>query len=376
MNATLAELASRLGVGIDGFERPVWLVLGAALLALGAWLARRRPPDALPWSAGFEAEAAGARHDRSTWLPAIARGGALALLAVALAGPVAEHRAPPPPGEGLDLVLVLDASDSMRALDAQMDGEWHTRFALARRVVARFASERAAEGDRVALVVFGETAFTLSPLSSDGALLEAALTRAEPGMAGGATALGDALALAVKRVAPDAAERPEATDAADAADGTGRAGEDRSPSTRPAAGRLVVLLTDGRSNAGAVPPAVAAALAAARGVRVHTVGIGSTGDVAMESQAAAGRGMRFERHDLDLETLAAIANETGGRSFEARSATALEAVYAEIDTVERVARRPPPRVRRTPHPEPWLAGAGGLVALELLWARGFVRRIP
>lgn len=361
MNATLAGLAARLGVGIDGFERPAWLVIGAALLALGAWLASRRPPDALPWSAGVEAAAAGARRDRSTWLPAIARGGALALLAVALAGPVAEHRAPPPPGEGLDLVLVLDASDSMRALDAQVDGEWHTRFTLARSVVSRFASERAAEGDRVALVVFGETAFTLSPLSSDGALLEAALARAEPGMAGGATALGDALALAVKRVAPDA---PDGTD------------EDGSRSADPAAGRLVVLLTDGRSNAGAVPPAVAAALAAARGVRVHTVGIGSTGDVAMETEGAAGRGTRFERHDLDVETLAAIADETGGRSFEARSATALEAVYAEIDTLERVPRRAPPRVRRTPHPEPWLAGAGGLVALELLWARGFVRRIP
>ncbi len=355
MSAALADLASRFGFGFDGFERPAWLVIGAALLVLGAWLATRRRADAVPWPAWSEADAAGARRDRSTWLPAIARGGALALLAVALAGPVTEHRAPPPPGEGLDLVLVLDASDSMRALDAQVEGEWRTRFALARSVVARFARERAADGDRIALVVFGETAFTLSPLSSDDALLEAALTRAEPGMAGGATALGDALALAVKRVAPDA-------------DGRRGAG--------PTAGRLIVLLTDGRSNAGAVPPAVAASLASARGVRVHTVGIGSTGDVAMEPPGMAGRGTRFERHDLDATTLAGIADATGGRYFEADSSAALQAVYAEIDALERVPRRSPPRVRRSPHPEPWLAGAGGLVALELLWARGFVRRIP
>lgn len=355
MSATLAALAAQFGVAIDGFERPAWLVLGAALLLLGAWLATRNRPDALPWPAWSEAEAAGARRDRSTWLPAIARGGAIALLAIALAGPVTEHRAPPPPGEGLDLVLVLDASDSMRALDAQVDGEWRTRFALARSVVARFARERAADGDRIALVVFGETAFTLSPLSSDGALLDAALTRAEAGMAGGATALGDALALAVKRVARDA---------------------DEARSAGPVAGRLVVLLTDGRSNAGAVPPAVAAALASARGVRVHTVGIGSTGDVAMEPPGAAGRGVRVERHDLDTETLSAIAAATGGRHFEAGSSAALQDVYEEIDALERVARRPPPRVRRTPHPEPWLAGAGGLVALELLWARGLFRRIP
>ncbi len=355
MMAPVVELGARLGLRIDGFEQPLWLVVGALGLAIGAWWAWQRAPDALPWPAWSEAVAAGARRDRSAWLPGIARALALALLTIALAGPVTEHRAPPPAGEGLDLVLVLDASDSMRALDAQVDGAWRTRFALARSVVARFARERAAEGDRIALVVFGETAFTLSPLSADGALLEAALTRAEPGMAGGATALGDALALAVKRVSPDAEPHRAAG---------------------PVAGRLVVLLTDGRSNAGSVPPAIAAALAAARGVRVHTVGIGSTGDVAMEAPAAAGRGTRFERHDLDATTLAAIAEATGGRYFEADDAAALHDVYTEIDTLERVDRRPPPRVRRTPHPEPWLAGAGALVALELLWARGFVRRIP
>jgi Ca-activated chloride channel family protein len=355
MTALFADLVSRLGPSIDGFERPVWLVAGALLLALGAGRALRQQPDAVPWPAWSEIDTAGARRDRSGWLSGLARALAIALLAVALAEPVREHRAPPPPGEGLDLVLVLDASDSMRALDTQVEGEWRTRFELARSVVARFARERAADGDRIGLVVFGETAFTLSPLSSDGALLEAALTRAEAGMAGGATALGDALALSVKRVAPE---------------------EDARPSDAPAAGRLVVLLTDGRSNAGAVPPAVAAALASARGVRVHTVGIGSTGDVAMDTPGAAGRGTRFERHDLDGTTLAAIADATGGRYFEAGSSAALLAVYAEIDALERVTRRAPPRVRRTPHPEPWLAGAGGLVALELLWARGFARRIP
>jgi Ca-activated chloride channel family protein len=355
MTAPLVEIGARLGLPIDGFEQPIWLMLGAVLWAGGAWRAARRAPDAVPWPAWSEAAAAGARRDRSAWLPGILRASALALLAGAIAGPVTEHRAPPPPGDGLDLVLVLDASDSMRALDAQVDGAWRTRFELARSVVARFARERAAEGDRIALVVFGETAFTLSPLSSDGALLDAALTRAEPGMAGGATALGDALALAVKRVSPDTEQRR----------GAG-----------PVAGRLVVLLTDGRSNAGAVPPAIAAALASARGVRVHTVGIGSTGDVAMDTPAAAGRGTRFERHDLDATTLAAIAEATGGRSFEAGTAAALQDVYAEIDALERVARRSPPRVRRRPHPEPWLASAGGLLALELLWARGLRRRIP
>jgi Ca-activated chloride channel family protein len=350
-----AERALAL-VGLDALATPAGLAVGLGLLALGLWLAARRPPDALPWPAWPEAEGAGARRDLGRWLAHMARAAALAALAVALAGPVREHRAPPPPGEGLDLVLVLDASDSMRALDAEIGGEWRTRFALAREVVARFARERAAEGDRVGLVVFGESAFTLCPLASDGALLAAALARAEPGMAGGATALGDALALAVKRVAPEAEDRR---------------------ARGPQAGRVVVLLTDGRSNTGAVPPDVAAALAAARGVRVHTVGIGTTGEVAMQApERAGGRGLRFERHDLDEATLAAIAGAAGGRFFAARSSAALAEVYAEIDALERVARRPPPRVRRAPRPEPWLAGAGGLLALELLVGRGLRRRIP
>jgi Ca-activated chloride channel family protein len=347
---------SRLALAFDALAHPAWLALGLALVALGLWLAARRPPEALPWPAWPEALDAGARPDRARWLGRAARAATLAALAVAIAGPVTEHRAPPPPGEGLDLVLVLDASDSMRALDAEIAGEWRTRFELARAVVTRFARERAAEGDRVGLVVFGETAFTLCPLASDGGLLEAALARAEPGMAGGATALGDALALAVKRVAPAA---------------------EPGPRRGPAGGRVVVLLTDGRSNSGAVPPDVAAALAAARGVRVHTVGIGTTGEVAMQSpESAGGRGLRFERHDLDEATLVAIAGAAGGRFFAARSSAALSAVYEEIDALERVARRPPPRVRRAPQPEPWLALAGSLLALELLLARGLARRIP
>jgi Ca-activated chloride channel family protein len=175
-------------------------------------------------------------------------------------------------------------------------------------------------------------------------------------MAGSATAVGDALALAVKRAQPQA----------ETADGTG-----------PVAGRLVVLLTDGRSNAGAVPPDVAAGLARARGVRVHTVGIGSVGEVAMDPAAAAGgRGLRFERHDLDDATLGAIAGATGGRFFEARSSADLDAVYATIDAQERVPRRAPPRRQRSAHPEPFLAGAALLVALEVATLRGVARRIP
>ena len=343
--------------GIDAFERPALLAVALGVMLVATVVAARRDPPALPWSAWPEAVLAGARRRDWGRLAALAgRALALCLLGVAAAGPVREHRAPPPPGEGLDLVLVLDTSESMQALDAEVAGSWHTRLELARAVVARFASQRIADGDRVGLVVFGETAFTQSPLSSDGRLLGAALERVTPGMAGSATALGDALALAVKRVQPQ----------------TGSAA-----SNAPVAGRLIVLLTDGRSNAGAIPADVAAALARSRGVRVHTVGIGGAGEVAMQrAEAAGGHGLRFERHDLDRDTLAAIATATGGQFFAAQSSAELAAVYAAIDAQERVPRRSPPRQHRTTHPEPFLAGAALLVALEAATARGMTRRIP
>jgi Ca-activated chloride channel family protein len=349
MSEALRPLFAALGA--DALERPgllPWLV-AACLLALLAGL-RRRPP-AIAWSALPEALAAGAA--RREWLPPLVRGlriAALLALAVVLAGPVGVHRAPPEPGHGLDLVLVLDASGSMRALDADVAGERRSRLALAREVVARFAEHRAAEGDRVALVVFGETAFTLCPLTSDGSLLAAALAKVEAGVAGEATALGEALALAVKRVS-----------------GSGQS-----------AGRVAVLLTDGRHNAGAVSVEAATLLAGGDGVRVHTVAIGSSGEQVLMEQGPgeAGRGLRFERHDVDAASLAVVAASTGGSFFAARRSSDLAPVYAEIDRLERPARLLPPRTRKTGRPEPWLAIAGVCLLGELAFARVFWRRLP
>lgn len=352
----LAPLLSALGV--DALESPArlpWILLGTLLCAA---LAIRSRPAALGWPGMTEMRRAGAR--RTEGMPAVAgalRLGAILLLALVAARPVAIDESPPEPGRGLDLILVLDTSASMRALDTSGTAAPHdadprasnqTRLDLAKRVVSRFARSRVADGDRVGLVVFGSSAFTQCPLTSDGGLLASALDRVDVGIAGDATALGDALALAVKRA-------PEA----------------------PAGlGRVIVLLTDGRSNAGRIPVEVAIQLARGARLRVHTVGIGTEGaEVPMATRAGrSDQSLRFERHDTDPKTLERIAEATGGRSFIATRADDLEAVYREIDSLERSERALPPRLRQTLRTEPLLAGVGGLVVLEIVLARILRRR--
>ena len=340
-------------VGVDALASPgrlPWIAL--AILACAAIAVRQRAIS-IPWPALPEVQRAGGA--RPELMPAVAgllRFGAILLLALVAARPVVIEDSPPEPGRGLDLILVLDTSASMRALDTSMTepgpaGD-QTRLDLAKRVVARFATSRVAEGDRVGLVVFGSRAFTQCPLTSDGALLARALARSEVGIAGDATALGDALALAVKRA----------------------------PQSPSGLGRVIVLLTDGRSNAGQIPVEIATDLARGEKLRVHTVGIG-TGGAEVPMATRPGRReqpLLFERHDTDPETLKQIAIATGGRAFVATRPADLEAIYREIDSLERVERPLPPRRRETLRAQPLLAGAGGLLALEIFLAQILRRR--
>ena len=342
---------------LPAFRAPGWLLVLLPVAAVALTIALRARVPALPWPALAEARMAGAR--RFDWTRATGwglRAATLTALACVVAGPVGVHQAPPEPGFGLDLVLVVDTSGSMRAIDARIAGQRRSRLALARQVVSRFAVSRAAEGDRVALVVFGNSAFTPCPLTSDGRLLAAALQRVEAGVAGEATALGDALTLAIKRVM--------ANGAAPGAEG-------------PGAGRVVVLLTDGRNNAGSISLEIAAELARGAGVRVHTVGIGTTGvEVPLERPSGGLGELEFERHDVDAAALEKIAALTGGRFFAARSSEQLTAVYRDIDALERVVRRMPSRIRHSDRPEPFLALAGVLLLAEITLVRVLRRPTP
>lgn len=209
------------------------------------------------------------------------------------------------PVSGRDLMMVVDLSGSMERRDFALDGVEADRLSVVKRVAGDFLEKR--EGDRLGLVLFADEAHVAAPLSHDRAAVAAYLREASIGLAGRATAIGDALGLAVKRLRKESARA-----------------------------KVVVLLSDGTNNAGSVEPEDAARLAAKEGVRVHAVGMGSR---------AAGEGADPSA-DLDEATLARIAEATGGRYFRAATTADLAAVHAEIDALERAERLAPPVVLR------------------------------
>jgi Ca-activated chloride channel family protein len=331
-------------------------LLAAALCAaalLVAWALARGPlllvvPRTAP--SGERAWRALLRRLRpdGAWLLSVAlRGGTLALLAVALAAPVGLVPENPAGGAGVDLVIALDASGSMKALDAYLDGARVTRLELARRVVAEFARGRG--GDRLGLVVFGEHAFTQCPLTVDHRLVLEAIERVEIGVAGDATAIGEAIGLGTRRLVV--------------------------PGAPPDGRRILVLITDGRHNSGQLAPETAAEIAKLHGVRIHAVGIGTTGPVPF-AQEGPGEPLRFERVDLDRETLRAVAEITGGGFFHAEHPEDLEHVAAAIDRLEVRPHAGEPRVRRAALAPYLLAAALACVLLEALTAHGLLRRLP
>ena len=208
---------------------------------------------------------------------------------------------------GVDIFLVIDTSGSMAALDLDADRaikNRRNRLAVVKDVVSDFVKKRGS--DQIGLVVFGTEAFTQCPLTLDHGVVDSFLDRVEIGMAGEATAIGNALGTAVKRLKDS-----------------------------EAASKVVVLLTDGKSNAGFLAPATAAELAKTYGVKVYTVGAGTRGKAPILVDTMFGKQVQYIDADIDEDTMKRIADDTGGAYFRAEDASALAAIYDQIDDLER-----------------------------------------
>jgi Ca-activated chloride channel homolog len=230
------------------------------------------------------------------------------------------------PLEGRDLMLAIDISPSMKEVDMPLKGRRATRIDVVKSVVGDFSQRR--DGDRIGLILFGSQPYVQSPLSFDTETVNTLLQEAFLGMAGQATAIGDAIALAVKRLK----ERPEQS-------------------------RVLILLTDGANTAGEIPPQKAAQLASSFGVKIYTVGIGA--DEMLQRSFFGSRTVNPSA-DLDEDMLRTIADTTDGAYFRARNTEELEQIYSEIDKLE-----PIESAKRTYRPQKSLSHIPVLTALLL-----------
>ncbi|MEM7078191.1 MAG: VWA domain-containing protein [Pseudomonadota bacterium] len=213
------------------------------------------------------------------------------------------------PTTGRDLMLAVDISGSMATEDMQVQGQYRDRLSIVKQVVANFVAERS--GDRVGLVLFGTNAYLQAPLTFDLKSVNRLLVEAPVGIAGGKTAIGDAIGLAVKRLR-----------------------------LRPQEDKVIIILTDGANNVGEVEPEKAAELAAFDNIKVYTIGVGAD-EMRMPGLFGTLTGrVTNPSADLDEDTLTAIAQTTGGRYFRARDTLGLQQIYALIDELEPVDQDP------------------------------------
>ncbi len=216
----------------------------------------------------------------------------------------------PAPTTGRRIILAVDVSGSMSTQDMANNA---SRLQVVQQVAGQFIDGR--QGDQVGLILFGTQPYVQAPLTQDLVTVHHFLDEAIVGVAGPQTAIGDAIGMAIKRLRAEKRESDATAGAVAGAPGN----------------TVLILLTDGQSNAGVVQPLQAAKFAADAGLRIYTIGVG----------AAAGAGFFGPRgnNDLDENTLQQIAKITGGQYFRATDASALQSVYRQIETLEPVAAR-------------------------------------
>lgn len=294
-------------LGLEGFAWP-WMLLAIVVPLLVHALVPPRSAGAaalrVPWGERVQRVAAGGdagvRVRGLSWLALLA----WTLLCVAAARPQQLGPAIAPPQTGRDLMLAVDLSASMGEEDMQLGGRIVDRLTAAKAVLADFLDRRV--GDRVGLVVFGDRAYALTPLTLDRDSVRDQLGDSVIGLAGRATAIGDAIALSTKRLQGEK-------------DGQ----------------RVLILLTDGVNTAGTLDPMRAAEVARDNGIRIHAIAFGGEGG----ALSVFGFQLPMGGDEIDEAGLQRIASLTGGRFFRARDADALAGIYAEIDRLEPVQRQ-------------------------------------
>lgn len=222
------------------------------------------------------------------------------LLVIAVARPLWVGDAIELPSKGRDLMLAVDLSGSMQIEDMVLEGKTVDRFTMVQEVMSEFIERR--KGDKLGLILFADHAYLQAPLTQDRRSVAQFLTEAQIGLVGKQTAIGEAIALAVKRF--DKAQQSN---------------------------RVLILLTDGSNNSGSITPEQAADIAAKRGITIYTIGVGAE---VLERRTLFGKERVNPSMDLDEDQLTLLAQKTNGRYFRARNSDELQGIYQEIDKLE------------------------------------------
>jgi Ca-activated chloride channel family protein len=336
------------------FQHPAAFLLLVPLALIAFWLARPGRAMAVAYSSTDLVRAvAGPRRTRwGRFVPALRWIGA-GMLVVALARPDIEHTNAQVQSSGVDIMLGIDVSGSMQARDMAKDTSGGkgppaaiSRLDAAKEVVSRFVEDR--PNDRIGLIAFAGEPYLVSPLTLDHDWVQQGLARLDSGQVSDGTAIGSAIASGVRRLDAQAAKS-----------------------------KILILLTDGQNNAGKIQPSVAAEAARALGVKIYTIGVGSSGEALVPITDDHGRQQLVAaRVDVDEADMKQIAASTGGTFYRATDTRSLRAVYADIDRLEKTTRT----IKGfTQHDEQfaWFAMPGlFLVLTELGLSATRFRRVP
>jgi Ca-activated chloride channel homolog len=288
------------------FLQPEWLWLLALLPLALLWRGRKGNVAAVEYS-NIEVARSVARSTRSragNWrwlLPVIAAG----LMIVGMARPRLAHGRTDVTASGIDIMLGLDVSGSMQALDFKMGGQRVNRIDVVKSVVSKFVDER--PDDRIGIVAFAGAPYLISPLTLDHDWLQQNLERVSVASVDDGTAIGSAIATSVNRLRES-----------------------------PAKSKIIILLTDGMNNAGKISPMAAAEAAKAMSVKIYTIAVGVRGEAPMPMKDASGdTRLVMAKVDVDEKTLQAISALTGGEFYRATDTDSLKNIYEQINQLEK-----------------------------------------
>lgn len=292
------------------FQYPLFLVLIPIILIIYYLNNKIKRSNGIGYSEITLLKLATQKSNR-TKIPRILRLLTLSLLVLALSGPVEENSYEETKASGIDIILAIDVSQSMDGLDFSTKTKEQTRLDAVKTVVKQFIDSR--PNDRIGVVAFGGRPYLASPLTLDHQWIFKRVDILETGMIEGGTAIGSAIASASNHL-----------------------------NNIESKSKIIVLLTDGENNSGAIEPGPAAEAAKALGIKIYTVGAGKDGQAPYKVNGFFGTDYQYIDVNIDEEMLNNIAETTGGLYFRARDIESLESIYDKIndlETTERVANK-------------------------------------